>query len=194
MNQPTSDGGSEQGGMHWSEGQAIELWKYFGGVGAADKNTMVTVESLLLGFSAAIVGYVGTNLLCFRLFGIADPYRAICIALLGIVISCVAGYVSLLYGGYSNRNWAQADAIARNRAARYPKWAELLLRENSKPSVEEGTTGKPSWFAATAWRFGRSCDPLTQLAPIFCLYAWLALSAGLFHLWVLFVSVRALSS
>jgi hypothetical protein len=33
----------------WSQQQALQLWKYFDGVGAADKNTMVTVESLLLG-------------------------------------------------------------------------------------------------------------------------------------------------
>jgi hypothetical protein len=38
----------------WSQQHALELWKYFDGMGATDKNTMVTVEALLLGLSAAI--------------------------------------------------------------------------------------------------------------------------------------------
>lgn len=175
----------------WSEDQAIELWKYFGGVGAQDKNTMVTVESLLLGFSAAIIGYLGGELLSFHPLSVTDAYKAICLAVLGIMISCVAGYVSLLYGGYSNWNWAKADAIARDQATRYPKWADLLL-ENSKAAVEKGTTRTPSVFSAIAARFGRPCDPIAELAPIFSLYAWLALGAGLFHLCVLSLSLCVL--
>lgn len=46
----------------WSQQQALVLWKYFDGMGAADKNTMVTGESLLLGVSAAIIWYVVTKL------------------------------------------------------------------------------------------------------------------------------------
>jgi hypothetical protein len=149
---------------------------------------MVTVESLLLGFSAALVAYVGTNLLCFPPLSVTDPYKAICLAILGVVISSVAAYVSLLYGGYSNWNWAKADAIARDQAARYPKWAELLP-QNAQAAVARGTTRAPSWFSAIAARFGRPCDPIAQLAPIFSLYAWLALAAALFHLFVLFLSV-----
>jgi hypothetical protein len=163
------------------------LWKYFGGVGAADKNTMVTVESLLLGFSAAIIWYVVTNL-DFHPLSLKEPYKGICLGVLGVVISCVAGYVSLLYGGYSNWNWAKADAIARDQAERFPKWARLLP-ENAKAAVEKGTTHKLSWFCVIATRFGQPCDPIAQLAPIFSLYAWLALCAALLHLLVLLLSV-----
>src|SRR3972149_4465382 len=71
----------------WSEMQALELWKHFGSVGTQDKNTMVTVESLLLGFSAAIIGYyVGTNLLTFQPLHVEDPVKGIYIALLGVGI------------------------------------------------------------------------------------------------------------
>ncbi|MFM0144933.1 hypothetical protein [Paraburkholderia sp. RL18-085-BIA-A] len=171
----------------WEERQAMELWKYFGSVGAADKNTMVTVEAFLQGFSATIIGYVVTKLVCFHPLGITEPYVGICLALLGFVIACVAGYVSLLYGGYSNWNWAKADAIARSQVSRDPRWKKLLP-EHSIEAVD-GTRRKASVFCAIAVRLGRPCDPVTQLAPIFSLYAWLALFTALFHLLVFLLSV-----
>jgi hypothetical protein len=47
MRQSTNDnaGDNDKSKAPWDRDQALELWKYFGSVGAADKNTMVTVVS-----------------------------------------------------------------------------------------------------------------------------------------------------
>lgn len=190
MEQPGNSNSAGDDGSSWTEPQAMELWKFFGGVGAADKNTMVTVESLLLGFSAALIGYVVTNLLCFNPLSVNESFQGVCVALLGTAISGVAVYVSLLYGGYSNWNWAQADAIARDQAIRHPKWAQFLP-ENAKAARENWKQlGKPSLLCTIALASGKPCDPRRQLAPIFCLYLWLALAATLFHLSLLLLSVQ----
>lgn len=184
-----SAGSGDNSPSRWSDDQAIELWKYFGGVGAQDKNTMVTVGSFLLGFSAALMGIiVDKGVLEFETLSIGQPGKAIPFAMLGIVISCVAAYISLLYGGYSNRNWAKANAIARDREKCNPKWAELL-----RETVENGTTDTQSCFAAIAAQFGKPCDPIIELAPIFTLYTWLALGAVLLHGFVLFLSLCKLT-
>ena len=172
----------------WSEPQALDLWKYFGGVGASDKNTMVTVESLFLGFSAAIIWYIVTNLLRVNPLSVTEPFKAGCLAILGVAISGGVIYVALLYGGYSNWNWAMADAIAREQAKRHPKWNDLLP-ENSEAVVEKWMTSKPSYLCAVAARRGQPCDPKTQLAPIFIFYGIYALLAALFHLFVFLISV-----
>jgi hypothetical protein len=164
---------------------------------------MVTVESLLLGFSAAIISYVGTKLLVFGTiseptatarhcvafpgFVITEPSNGISVALLGLVISIVASYVALLYGGYSNRNWAKAAAIANEQANIYPKWNELLPK-NLKLVAQQ----KTSYFCRWARESGQPCEPTTQLPPIFCVYTWLGISATLFHLIVLFGSATCL--
>jgi hypothetical protein len=187
----------------WSQQQALELWKYFDGMGATDKNTMVTVESLLMGFLAAIIWYVVTNLLAFRSLAetaaatgvcvalpglvITTPRSGISLAFLGLVISLVAGYVSLLYGGYSNRNWAKAAAIAGKQAQSYPKWNELLP-ENLKVIAQQ----KTSYFWRWATNFGRPCNPIRQLPPIFCVYTWLAVCVALFHFIVLILSAMCI--
>jgi hypothetical protein len=58
MEQPTiSNPTDEKRNKPWSEGDAIELWKYFGGIGGGDKNTMVLVCNWLLGFSVVIIGF-----------------------------------------------------------------------------------------------------------------------------------------
>ena len=139
---------------------------------------MVTVVSWLLGLSAAIIGYIVTNLP----LSATEPFKGMYPALLGVVISCVAVYVSLLYGGYSNWNWAHADDIARNMAERFLEstWGELLP-ENSKAALQNWTRGKRS-FHAIAMKLGKPCDPTKKLAPIFSLYTWLGFFAALFHL------------
>ncbi len=190
MQQPKCANTTADDGPPWSEEYAMELWKYFGGVGAADKNTMVTVETLLLGLSTALIGYVVTKLLSFNPLSVNESFKGICVALVGTAISVVAGYVSLLYGGYSNWNWAQADAIARDQATRHPRWAEFLP-ENAKAAREKWKQlGKPSIPCAIALRCGRPCYPTKQLAPIFSLYLGLALGATLFHLSILLLSVQ----
>jgi hypothetical protein len=173
----------------WGEVPALELWKYFGGVGAADKNAMVTVESLLLGFSSLVLSYLVTTVIRFDPFCVTKPYQGFSLALLGLVISLLAAYVALLYGGYSNWNWAMADKIARQREGQ-KKWAALLPENADTSSPRPGA----SWFFNKAMKWGRPCEPTKRLAPIFCLYATLALLAALTHAGVVVVSARVLLS
>ena len=176
----------------WEEGQALELWKYFGGVGAADKNTMVTVESLLLGFSATVMGYLVTTILCFDPFSVTKPHQGFGLALLGLIISCLAARVALLYGGYSNWNWAMADAIARAQKPQ-TKWRTLLPEGASRVATLDPNPVSP-WFYKRAMRWGQPCEPTKRLAPIFSHFALLALFAALFHVVVVVVSAWALWS
>jgi hypothetical protein len=157
----------------WKPEQALQLWNHFAGVGAADKNTMVTVASWLLGLSAAIIGYIVTQRVNANSPGVlTEPEKVIFYALLGIVISLVAGYVAILYGGYSNRNWAAADYIAEEQ-----QWYSLLPTHRQKP-----VAGQPSFLAAVAKRRARPHDPTLELAPIFTLFVVLAACAAAAHL------------
>lgn len=86
---------------------------------------MVTVTTWLLGFSATIIGYIVTHLIRFDPFVLTDvftqPKKAACLACLGFLVSTMAGYVALLYGGYANRNWAESDKIACRH-----RWCDLV--------------------------------------------------------------------
>lgn len=125
----------------WTEAQALELWKYFGGVGAADKNTMVTVETLLLTLSSTALGYLITQIFCFNPFSVTKPYQGLGVAVLGLAISLVAAFLAVLYGGYSNWNWGMADFIARTQrdeiARTQTSWiAPTRLRDTATPPIK----------------------------------------------------------
>jgi hypothetical protein len=190
MEQTENTPGSGDQANAWCENQALELWKYFGGVGAADKNTMITVESLLLTLSTAVIGYLGTTVIDLDSLSAAKPYAGIYLAILGLVIAGVAGYVALLYGGYSNWNWAKADAIARARSDD-PKW-KALLPTQATALLEEKTNRKPTWSCARALQWGRPCIPTEELPPIFRLFALLAVGSAILYLVFLVLSVRGL--
>jgi hypothetical protein len=190
MEQPTSSPGSGDQANAWSEDQALELWKYFGGVGAADKNTMITVESLLLTLSTALIGYQGTTVIDLNRLSTDTPYAGIYLAILGLVITAVAGYVALLYGGYSNWNWAKADGIARARSDD-PKW-KALLPTQATALLEEKTNRKATWSCTRALQWGRPCIPTEELPPIFRLFALLAIGSAILYLVFLVLSVRSL--
>ena len=168
----------------WTDAQALELWKYFGEMGAKDKNTMVSVQSMLMPVQAAIVGYVALGL------DKSDPRVALA-AGLGLLISIVAAYVSLLYGGYSNRNWAYADNIAERMASAYPKFHELV--DDNVQGVNR-LAPKPGarHSLILGWRLARPCDPLSEMPRIFSLYAFLAIAAGSFDVVALVVSASKL--
>lgn len=92
-------------------------------MGGIDKNTMITTVSWLLAFAATAIGYIVTDT---HMIGptsprVQHPGRMMVISLLGVLVSVVAGYLAILYGGYSNRNWAKADEIARKH-----NWLDLL--------------------------------------------------------------------
>jgi hypothetical protein len=154
----------------------LELWKHFAGMGGTDKNTMITTVSWLLAFAATAIGYIFTNsqMIASNTPRVQEPGRMMVVSLLGIFVSVVAGYLAILYGGYSNRNWAKADEIARKR-----KWLDLLPESPDKMTPER--VCKPDRLAAFAWRRARPCYPQTELAPVFKIFSFLALLSGLTH-------------
>jgi hypothetical protein len=188
--QPSNPTSPPSRGPSWTENEALDLWKYFGGVGAADKNTMVTVETLLLGISTALIGYAATHLMSFNPLAVSQPFQGFSVALLGVAVSGASVFVALLYAGYSNWNWAQADAIARNLANSDSKWAKLLP-ENADAVRKEWrkSDGKPSPLCTAALALGRPCYPTRRIAPIFTLYVCMAIAATIIHVLILILSV-----
>ena len=142
--------------------QDLELWKHHASFGGEDKNRMVTVSTWLVGGSAAVFWYVWTKLICLDPFGFEEPLRAMGATVLGVLLSALAVYVTLVYGGYSNRNWEKADQIANRRG-----WDDLL------PSK---STTSFTGLNAIARRWARPCEPESGLAPIFIVFL---VSAGL---------------
>ena len=139
----------------------LELWKHHASFGGADKNRMVTISTWLLGGSAAILWNIWTEQIDwekqidFYKLEFENPVRALGVALLGIGVSFFAGYISLLYGGYSNRNWEKADEIARHRG-----WYDLRA-SNNKNVTRNGILNP------IAAKLARPCDPKETLAPVF---------------------------
>lgn len=158
----------------------LELWKHFASMGAIDKNTMLQVDSWLLGLAAAAIWFIvtdpemiggGSDLLSRFL----HPERTMVVSLLGLLVSGAAGGLALLYGGYSNRNWAKADQIARAQ-----RWMGLVP-EGAAGTMAPELGGKPGLWATAAWRWAQPCYPQTCLAPIFKAYAGLGLLSALAH-------------
>ena len=85
---------------------AFEVWKYYGGIGAADKDRMIQIVTWLLGFSAAIIGFY------YASGKLVEPLGKVLLIVIGILVSLLAAFVALLYGGYAAWNWAIADRIA----------------------------------------------------------------------------------
>jgi len=133
----------------------LELWKHHANFGGKDKNIMVSICTWLLGGSAAVLWYIWTNQLCPNSIVPKEPLRAFGVAMLGMGVSAAAGYVSLLYGGYANRNWEKADRIARKRG-----WYDLLPPDPDKEPRGVGLNG----FAK---RLARPCNPEVRLPLVF---------------------------
>jgi hypothetical protein len=159
-----------------TDAPALELWRHFADVGRADKNTMVTVTSWLLTFSATIIGYIVTQLVKFNSFAFTEPPKVFGLALLGSAISFVAMYVALLYGGYAKKNWAKADeiALATGRSDLVPDYSNLGRKESESVKL--------SVVPAIAEKLAEPCDPRKTMAPVFLLFAGLALSVFIAHL------------
>src|SRR6266498_1738307 len=117
--------------------QDIELWRHFASSGSVDKNTMVTVTSWLIGLSATAIEYIITNLIDFNTVTIIETKKFICVALLGAIISLVSSYISLLYGGYANENWAKAAEIANKNG-----WYDLIPYLSNKNKKNKGIWSK----------------------------------------------------
>jgi MFS family permease len=150
-------------------------------MGGTDKNTMIVTVSWLLGLAAGAIGYVVPHVIGSTAARLENPLRIAAVSALGLLLSLVAAYVALLYAGYANRNWAQADMIARKRG-----WLDLL------PEGCAGETTRRKWVAAAAWRLSRPCDPERKLAPVFFVFSFLAIVSGLaqsfFLVWALYAT------
>ncbi|MEX3935905.1 hypothetical protein AB4Y32_29635 [Paraburkholderia phymatum] len=137
------------------EKQAIDLWKHFSTFGFNDKNAMMTGENWLLGLQGTIIGYIVTKILCYSdgfHVHVQEPFAGFVISLFGIGIAILAAYVSFLYAGQSNRNWKNADKIAKDHLPSI--WQEICV---------------PS-------------PPAKKMAPIFCVYILIAIITGLFDI------------
>jgi hypothetical protein len=155
----------------------LEVWKYFAGMGGTDKNTMITTVSWHLAFAAAAIWYIVTDsqMIAPTFPSIHHPGRMMVVSLLGVLVSVVAWFLAILYAGYSNRNWAMADEVARRH-----QWLDLVP-EGAAGEMKPEQGGKPERLAARAWKWGRPCYPQTELAPVFKVYSRLALGSGLAH-------------
>ena len=162
------------------EKRDLEVWKHFAAMGGTDKNTMIVAVSWLLGLTAGAIGYRLTQPGSLSAAGPVHPVSSVMVSLLGLVLSGLATYVVLLYAGYANRNWAQADMIARKRA-----WRDLL------PKGGAGETTPRQGLAWVAWRWAREFDPERKLAPVFRVYALLAIVSSLANLFLLVWSLIA---
>ena len=160
----TANSKSENTSAALTPDQALELWKHFASAGGADKNSMVAVASWVLGFSATIIGYIITQLTTPNSLNPSEPKKVILLSCLGMFISGLAAYVSFLYGGYANWNWANADHIADNN-----KWEVLL------PDSEIGR----DVFAAC---LVRPKKPTQGFAPVFWVFISLAIISMVVHL------------
>jgi hypothetical protein len=157
--------------MTEQEDRDLEVWKHFAGMGGTDKNTMILVVSWLLGLAAGAIGYCVNELSDSPSAGLGQPVSVVAVSGLGLILSLLAAYVTLLYGGYANRNWAQADMVARKHG-----WRDLL------PEGCAGEKTRRRWgLAATAWWFARPCDPERTLAPVFWVFSFLSIVSGVAH-------------
>jgi hypothetical protein len=106
------DSNASQPSATRSEALEMELWKHHAAFGGEDKNRMVGIATWLLTFSAGILWYVISQVIGAAKMTDSLADRATMASCLGLVVSFLAGYIALLYGGYANQNWRKADEIA----------------------------------------------------------------------------------
>jgi hypothetical protein len=95
----------------------------------------------------------------------------------GMLLSILAGYLTIVYAGYSNWNWASADHIARGR----PGWPHFHLITDE---------AKSSWIAREANKRGRPCNPSIEVAPVFRYFLRATSMSLLSHAFLLGVVLR----
>ena len=158
------DNNKDAGAVHAASAianQRLEMWKYFSGIGGADKDRMVTIATWLLAFSAGIIGYVVTHL---DKIG-TDARQMGLLAGLGILVSLAASFVVLLYGAYANWNWANADEIAAEMGDAQRRWLQASEQFKSElVKAQKGVGGlEPRWVN----KFGAPPESRYHYAPIF---------------------------
>jgi hypothetical protein len=147
----------------WDDNEelAFEVWKYYGGIGGADKDRMIQIVTWLLGFSAAIIGFYASGKL-------QEPLGTVLFIVIGILVSLLAAFVALLYGGYAAWNWSIADQIACNY-----EWTEQKPDYNPFESVKTRSTATLSLWLA------KPCGD--RIAPVFWVFFWVSLGSFIFH-------------
>jgi hypothetical protein len=152
----------------WKDEQlAFDVWKYYGGVGGADKDTMIKIVIWLLGISAGIIAFYATDKL-------GSDIATVLLLVLGIAVSLLAAFTALLYGAYAAWNWAIADRIAEAY-----QWTEQLPAYNPMPTSDAHRT------ASFPLRLAKPC--VDGLAPVFWVFFAASLVSGGAHV-VLLVS------
>jgi hypothetical protein len=142
---------SDTAKMTWDDPKlAFEVWKYYGGIGGADKDTMVKIVTWLLGFSTAIIGFYATGKL-------TESFATALLIALGILVSVLAAFTALLYGGYATWNWAIADRIAKDY-----HWTE------QKPDFIPLQASQVRWTARCPLRLAKPCQD--RVAPVFWVF------------------------
>ena len=137
---------------------------------------MIGICSWLLGASALLLWYIFRyHLDTSASISLEDPIKPVLLAALGMIVSCLAGWVAVLFGGYANRNWQKADEIAKSQG-----WPDLLL--HTKEAVAEGS-GFHAWLNRRALGATR-CEPTKKLAYVFIIYA-----GGASLLWIIHFGV-----
>lgn len=180
-----SEDSSAKYGKELSPSEAMQAWNHFASAGGSDKDRMVSIVTWLLAFSGAIVGYVVTQGL--RTLFIDHPIRLLLLALGGLTVSALAAYVALIYGGYANRNWAKADAIAELQ-----EWNDLLFYKLSRTDLitsKKEKVAKTSWLTTLAKSQAEPCKPEEKLPLVFFWFLLMALVSCVGHFALIFVSL-----
>ena len=170
---------------YWEPDVAFEVWKHHASIGGADKDRMIQIATLLLGFSVAIVGFTFKEGIDSG--KVVEPVAVAFLAFAGAIISCACAVMTLLYGGYANRNWAKADQIARDY-----DWKRL--DPNDSPFYQVGESEESPSSRRVAWALEHSGPklPHKQLAPVFEWFFGLSLLSLLMHLSILGWSIWTL--
>jgi hypothetical protein len=118
-----------RGKKPWEPDLAFEVWKQLAGAGGGDKDRMLQIDPWLLGFSAAIIAYAFKKPL-ENGYAFVSPLSVLMLSAIGVGLSALVVVVAQMYGGYANRNWAAADAIARDYGWSYLNPGESVVERD----------------------------------------------------------------
>ncbi len=145
--------------------QLIEIWKHFAVTGGADKERMVTITTWILGFSAAILGYLAINLIDYSVVAVKEPGKTRVLSCLGALVSAYGARVVLLYAGYTNWNWGKANSLASQLKTKFNIRELPPIGQNCRESPEP-----------------MSRPPIGDLLPIFRWFLIGAVFLSIMHL------------
>lgn len=151
------------------EKSQIDIWKYYGGIGGADKDQMIKIVTWLLTVSTGIVGLYATGKIN------ADGSMAFLLSI-GVLVSLLAAFTALLYGGYAAWNWAIADRIAEKYI-----WKEQTPNFRPIPEPERYLDRLPLYLA-------KPCKD--KVAPVFWVFFVASVVSCIVHVGLLVMCFR----